>query len=82
MGLLDEVRAQVVTPGTACPLLAVIDGDVELGGELEACVRDHSLPAAAIERALAARGVELGAPAINRHRTGRCPSCRRAGLTW
>ncbi len=72
MSLLDDIEAEVVTPGSKCSVgtvLAALDPtDAE---DLRAAIAG-SVPASAISKALRKRGVDLNDSTIARHRRGRC----------
>ena len=82
MGLLDEVRAEISTPGAGCSLVKVLAEHPTLAGEITECICNRKLPAAAIARVLRKREIDVAAATINRHRSNTCATCKAAGTTW
>lgn len=73
MGLMDEFRAEPVRTGTFCRVKIVRDSmTVDDLVDLDDAMRDPSITAAAIERVLKRKGIELSANSITRHRRREC----------
>lgn len=73
MGLMDEFKNEQFGPPIKCSVHKVC---VELGGEegaeLRQAVDEGLIPAMAIARVLARRGIRLTAEAMGRHRRKEC----------
>ena len=69
MRLAEAAREKVRSPGPKCSVAAAL---AEFGDELQDALDDMSIPAVALEAALAARGWEISESTIRRHRNGRC----------
>ncbi len=77
-GLLDEIRGEITPPGTRCAVARIADRLTPAeAADLEAAIADaETYTAAAIARALTARGHRVSQGVIAHHRKGGC-SCGR-----
>ena len=73
MSLLAEVRAETTRKGPTCTVPIVLASlSTEDAADLVAAMSDQTITAAAIERVLRRRSVQLAQGTIARHRRGSC----------
>lgn len=70
--LLQAAQAFSVKAGPTCSIALLTRSDPALGAELAEAMAAPQLTATAIHLALKARGVHVGANAIQRHKRGAC----------
>lgn len=83
MGLYDEARSSVVRlPGPKCSVQVEMLRHADLADDIAAVIRDHSITCAHADTTFERHGIDISANTISRHRTGKCITCRQAGVTW
>jgi len=73
MGLLDEFKNERVRPRVICKVSLVLDSMTDSDAtDLRTALTDPVVTAAAIERVLGRKGIDLPASTITRHRRREC----------
>lgn len=69
MTFADEVDAQIKSQGGSCKMCLILESmNSEDRIDIQTVLSDDSFPSAPVQRALKARGIEIGVTTLKKHR--------------